>query len=73
MDCNRHSLTATPDAATVGATRHAESRINPMSLKPQLLLGILAWGAAAYGLTVLGVLPDEALGDLGHKLCGPWG
>jgi hypothetical protein len=44
-----------------------------MSLRPRFLLGILAWGAAAYGLTILGVLPDEVLGDLGHKLCGPWG
>jgi hypothetical protein len=45
-----------------------------MTLKVRRLVWVLAWGGAAYGLTVLGTLP----GDLGHalfgeSLCGPWG
>jgi hypothetical protein len=33
------------------------------------IVGLLAWGAAAYGVLQLERLP----GDFGHDLCGPWG
>ncbi len=33
------------------------------------LAALLLWGAAAYGVLQLGLVP----GDYGHELCGPWG
>jgi hypothetical protein len=45
-----------------------------MTLKAGHFVGLLVWGAAAFGLLYLGSLP----GDLGHdlfgdSLCGVWG
>jgi hypothetical protein len=44
-----------------------------MSIRPRHLFWLIAWAAVAYGVALLGTLPDEVFGDLGHKLCGPWG
>ena len=35
----------------------------------RLVLGLVVWAAAAYGVLMLHQLP----GDLTHDLCGPWG
>jgi hypothetical protein len=40
-----------------------------MSGRWRLVLGVLGWALAAYGVLALGSLP----GDFGHSLCGPWG
>jgi hypothetical protein len=40
-----------------------------MALKASHLTAVAAWGAAAYGVVYVGLLP----GDYSHDLCGPWG
>ncbi len=41
-----------------------------MSARPRVLLGILAWGALAYGVLRLSDVPGECGTD---ELSGPWG
>jgi len=43
-----------------------------MSLKPGHVFGIMLWGAAAYGVAVLGTWPGEPFGNTNAWLSGPW-